>query len=230
MSSKSDTDEVKKEKMSFADAMELMKDPKALAAAAAMHGFQLQVPGTTNKKDDDKEEQITPPGDIELDENATSKDVLAAMQKLMKQNNDYLLKHMEKSTKSYDKKLQSLKYEQQANEVNRFIKKHKVPQELLSDMDAFYRKGESLEDSYEKAKKLNGIKDEVSKDKEDKPSKSDEKPIRKSPRISEEAEGDKDGVEKVAPKSIGEAARNTMKDMIANDPDVSKILSGEPDI
>jgi hypothetical protein len=226
MAQESSSKEQKAEpEITYKQAMEMMKDPKVLAAAAAMHGFQLQAPGQQRKEE--PEEKLEAPKGIELGEDASTKDVLSALQKLIQDNNAYLLKHIERSGKDVDKKLQSYEYKQQANEVTKFIKTHKHAEKLLPDMDAFWKKGDTLDEAYEKAKKLHNITEE-----ETAPAKSPVKdsapanPPKKSPRIAEEA-GDDSDREPVAPKSIDEAARNSLKDMIAKNPDVQKLVSAD---
>lgn len=225
MTQDSSSKEKDNKEIDFKKAMELLKDPQMLASAAAFHGFKLQAPGSERKED--KEEDIVPPADLEIPDEVTSKDLLLLIQKQMKANNDYLLKHLDRTSKSVDKKISGFKYEQQASEVARFVKTHKHAGELLPDMNAFWKSGDTLDEAYEKAKKLKGIVEEGTpkekgKDKTETTPK--EKPSIKSPRISEET-GDEDNLEKVAPKSIEDSARSSLDEMIANNPDVARVIS-----
>ena len=205
-----------------------LNNPEALHRLAARQGMKV-VP-VQEEKDEERDLQV--PGDLILDsEEPSIAEILKGFNKALKDQRDYFEKKLDARTKKVKKTVDQRDATTLAQKVEQFRSTHKHFDKLLKDVDAFYRQSGDLEGAYKKACKANDLDPEEGTE-----AAADKKVAKKavadsknkpplSPRSSDTIGEEKETKKEF--KTIKDAARASLANMIAKDPSISSIVNNE---
>ncbi len=206
--------------------VELLNDPKEVAAAAARLGMKLAPTQEPAKKED----EIVEPETVELPENATPADMVAAFNQALKNQKEYLSKVHKRELDTVKKEQMERERTKQAQTIQQFAQKAKHFKELYNDIEAFYNTGKNtIEEAYKKALKLNDKDDPemgITFNKPKTTTLEQDNLLRiTSPKLSDEASTDEDKKPKFT--NTADAVKANLRDIIANDPKAADVLNEE---
>ena len=214
-----------KKALSVDELAEQLNNPAVLQMAIAKASTLGMLPKQEPVKQEVKEEEDDAPEPIDLPEDATMKDVIAAFNKTLGDHLKYMSKQFDKKQQGVIQTVKAEKAQTERQKVQEFAKgKEKYFQDpaFFKKMDQLYSTGVSIEEAFEDAKKILGAKDEPKK--EAKKQEATQLPVTN---ISSSEGSDDDDKKAKGYTKTEDASKAALAKIMADMPDAAKIISGE---